>query len=885
MAKLAVEIDPRGAQSGARVVKREMADINRSAERVDKSTARMGKTANDNLTKMARGASLVGAGWKSLIGLATGMAMSIVTAFSVQPLFAFKDALAEVSTLVNTATFDMRGLEQASLDQLATFGGSAAGQVKAYYQIISAGASDAASATEMLTAANKLAIGGVTDVTTAADGLTSIVNAYGSKVEGATAVSDALFVAMRAGKTTIGELSSSLGKVAPLAAQTGVSFDELVASISALTKGGIATTEAVTGVRAILAAVAKPSKEASDMAHQLGLEFNSAALESKGFAGFIQDLVVKTGGSTDALSQLFGGVEALVPVMALSGQAGKDFTAILEQMGVKAGSTEEAFNKMANSPGFQAGRIWASLQAEVLKTSSALSGPLVTSLKFVADNMDTLASLIKIAGVALLVAFGPQILVAIGAGFIGMINIMVGGLVVLKAAILSNPIGVLATLAAAAGMTIYEFSTSTDEAAASLANLAAQAAPLGQLEGMVSEVEGIQRAYTAAIAGTASGQTAATSSIVADTTREFEAKKSLLELELKRQQALVGIKQAELGAAQSALRSDMQSSVLGLDTSGFSDPRIGNYVRNPVTATATDALMRAADASAARDAVQRLRAEVDLTSISTDKLAEALSTTFSDIEGGTGAVTELGTAATDTGKKLKGAADSDPWKGLRKAVKETKEEISFAQSTAKGFLSDLRQGLKNGESFWQSFGNAAMNVLDKIIDKIEDQLINAIFSVRSAGSGMGGGGGGGLFGGIFGMIGKLFGFAQGGVLQHSRVSAFATGGVVSKPTLFPMANGAGLMGEAGPEAIMPLQRAPNGDLGVRMSGGGQLQTVRVLVESVASVDEDGNWHNRVEKISQQKVDTAAPQIVKAANSQVLPTVGRYQNEKAGGDWR
>ena len=65
----------------------------------------------------------------------------------------------------------------------------------------------------------------MTSVEIAADGLTSVLNAYGDSVEGATAVSDALFVGMRQGKTTIAELSGSLGKVAPLASTLGVSFD------------------------------------------------------------------------------------------------------------------------------------------------------------------------------------------------------------------------------------------------------------------------------------------------------------------------------------------------------------------------------------------------------------------------------------------------------------------------------------------------------------------------------------------------------------------------------------------------------------------------------------------------------------------------------------
>ena len=70
-----------------------------------------------------------------------------------------------------------------------------------------------------------------------------------------------------------------------------------------------------------------------------------------------------------------------------------------------------------------------------------------------------------------------------------------------------------------------------------------------------------------------------------------------------------------------------------------------------------------------------------------------------------------------------------------------------------------------------------------------------------------------------GVLEQVTPFAKGGVLEQ--VTPFAVGGVVNSPTLFPMAgNKTGLMGEAGPEAIMPLTRTPNGDLGVKMVGGG-----------------------------------------------------------------
>jgi hypothetical protein len=75
--------------------------------------------------------------------------------------------------------------------------------------------------------------------------------------------------------------------------------------------------------------------------------------------------------------------------------------------------------------------------------------------------------------------------------------------------------------------------------------------------------------------------------------------------------------------------------------------------------------------------------------------------------------------------------------------------------------------------------------------------------------------------GIMGAIGKiLFPNANGNAFSNGRVTPFANGGVVGSPTYFPMSGGqTGLMGEAGPEAIMPLKRDKNGRLGVSVEGG------------------------------------------------------------------
>ncbi|HSP26086.1 MAG TPA: phage tail tape measure protein, partial [Saliniramus sp.] len=84
----------------------------------------------------------------------------------------------------------------------------------------------------------------------------------------------------------------------------------------------------------------------------------------------------------------------------------------------------------------------------------------------------------------------------------------------------------------------------------------------------------------------------------------------------------------------------------------------------------------------------------------------------------------------------------------------------------------------------------------------------------------------------FGGGGGATPFAQGGVFSHGRVTPFAQGGVVAAPTYFPMRGGAGLMGESGPEAIMPLSRGPDGKLGV--AGGGGSRPIAITVNIAAT---------------------------------------------------
>jgi TP901 family phage tail tape measure protein len=391
---LKVGIDASGAVDGATKAKQALGGMVSEAKKTEDQLKKTGKTVGETGGALKK----FGITGRDVVGVLGGLGIATTAAAAIMQLrqalinsthaaLDFSKAMAEVSTLLpDTSELGDLGDEVRRLS--VEFNQSPTDQARALYQVISAGARDAAEAVQLLEVANRLAVGGVTDVATAADGLTSVLNAYGMSASEAGNVSDALFVAMRAGKTTIGELSSNLGQVAPLAAQAGVSIDELAAATAALTKGGISTSETITGLRAIITAVVSPSAEAARMARELGIEFNTAALQAKGLAGFMDEVVAASGGSADVMAQLFGNVRALVPALALAGQAGTDLNDILAQMEDKTGATGEAFDRVAESDAFRLEAAMGRLKDASIDIGNAILTGLLPPLEALAASID-----------------------------------------------------------------------------------------------------------------------------------------------------------------------------------------------------------------------------------------------------------------------------------------------------------------------------------------------------------------------------------------------------------------------------------------------------------------------------------------------------------------
>lgn len=179
-------------------------------------------------------------------------------------------------------------------------------------------------------------------------------------------------------------------------------------------------------------------------------------------------------------------------------------------------------------------------------------------------------------------------------------------------------------------------------------------------------------------------------------------------------------------------------------------------------------------------------------------------------------------------------------------TKNTRDAMDFLKDTTRGFYDTMNDSLQKGKSLWSSFGDAVVNVLERIAEKITDSMFDQLFA-GSGGNGGGGGfldiaaglatsyftGGAGGGGGLSQSSLNLGGYGSGAYSYAAKGGVF-TNSVVDKRTPFSFAGGGafGEMGEAGPEAIMPLHRGSDGSLGVKMQGAGGSEKPTVNIEII-----------------------------------------------------
>lgn len=293
---------------------------------------------------------------------------------SVMDFGGFEKQMNEVFTL-------LPGISGAAMDQMSQqvedfavrFGVLPQEVVPALYQSLSAGI-PADNVFAFIETAQQLARGGVTDLTTAVDGLSSVVNAYGPSILSAQQASDLMFTTVKLGKTTIADLSSSIFQVTPTAAGLGVAFSDVTAALAAMTLQGVPTSVATTQLRQLLVELSKQGSAAAGTFEKLsGKSFRDFVAGG----GNVQDaLQIMERGAADAgvsISDMFGSVEAGSAALSLTGGGTEAFSKALTGMGDSAGATQAAFDQMNQGLGATLDRLKARFSVTLLNIGEQIA--------------------------------------------------------------------------------------------------------------------------------------------------------------------------------------------------------------------------------------------------------------------------------------------------------------------------------------------------------------------------------------------------------------------------------------------------------------------------------------------------------------------------------
>lgn len=202
----------------------------------------------------------------------------------------YEGSAAKLQTLVEDGTISMEDMQARVRKVSDETGISAHDANDAMYQYVSA-TQDVDGATDGFVISAKSAVGGFTDVSTAIDGLTTVMNSYHLKgSDNMSDIADKMLMTQNKGKTTFGELSQYLGQVVSTAYSANMSLDELLGSVATLTANGIQTSSAVTGLKAALSNIISPTDDAKAAAEALGIQWDAATLQEKGWTGLLEDV-------------------------------------------------------------------------------------------------------------------------------------------------------------------------------------------------------------------------------------------------------------------------------------------------------------------------------------------------------------------------------------------------------------------------------------------------------------------------------------------------------------------------------------------------------------------------------------------------------------------
>ena len=354
-----------------------------------------------------------------LIGTVTALGTAIY-AGPVKNAQEFQTAMAKVGTIADTDLVPMAKLRQEIINLSNETGKSANDLAEDVYNAISAGQSTA-DAVGFVESATKLATAGFAESGQAVDVLSTILNAYGMEASKVTDVSDMLIQIQNKGKTTVAELSSSMGKIIPTANANNVALEQLGAGYATLTSKGIATAEATTYMNGMLNELGKSGSQTDKILRsKTGKSFSELMKNGYSLADVLQIVQEDAESSGKSLSDMFSSSEAGKAALSLMSDGVDTFNASVQGMIDSCGATEQAYAKMMDTTETKV----AKAKNSIKNLGTVLGDMLLPYVGQVADKVAELAT--KFSEFA---QENPQVIATVAKVAAGLVGLKAGGLV------------------------------------------------------------------------------------------------------------------------------------------------------------------------------------------------------------------------------------------------------------------------------------------------------------------------------------------------------------------------------------------------------------------------------------------------------------------------
>jgi TP901 family phage tail tape measure protein len=255
---------------------------------------------------------------------------------------------------------------------------------------------NAAQSMEVLEQAMKVAVATGSTTTDAVDTLTVAINGFKLGADSAGDVSGKLFKAMEIGRFQFSEMKDTIGRVASIAKELGVSLEEVLGPVSTMTRQGVKFTTAVTQMRAILSQTLKPTEALKAIyAEKWGVETVEQAISKfGGLLPMLKALEVETRGSNSELAKAFTNLRALTGVVSILG--GNYREAAADTLKIKEANeslADSVYNIVAQTPGQKFAQLTNQISTNFIKLGQSILPVLNSVLGVVERLTDSLSQL------------------------------------------------------------------------------------------------------------------------------------------------------------------------------------------------------------------------------------------------------------------------------------------------------------------------------------------------------------------------------------------------------------------------------------------------------------------------------------------------------------